>query len=506
MDEKEQPQKIATPNRIARHIGKSPDKFTSDDLISFIGETGIRMIAFNYIGGDGRLKTLNFAIQGEQHLKQLLAWGERVDGSSLFPYIDPGNSDLYVIPRFKTAFVDPFAKIPTLNLLCAFFDGKGQRPSVVPENLVGKAHAFLEKETGIRLHALGELEYYVIYEPGKKELYPARAQKNYHESKPFSKFEDLNIEMLDTMASVGIPVKYGHAEVGAIVLSDGKRAEQYEIELNLEPLEDMADHLVLAKWVMRNVAAKHGVEITFAPKISVGHAGTGLHIHIAAIKEHENVMCKGEALSRIARKMIGGLIRFAPSLTAFGNTNPTSYLRLVPHQEAPTNVCWGDKNRSVLIRVPLGWRDLPHLSNQVNQPNESVTPNENRQTIELRSPDGSANVHYLLAGIAAAIHWSLTQEEAEVLAEDYYVEVNIFHEEHKHIQERMAQLPSSCWESAARLEVDAQLYAEYGQFEDRLIGGLVENLRDYDDRDLQLEMKRDTLKAEEHMQKFLHTG
>lgn len=66
-------------------------------------------------------------------------------------------------------------------------------------------------------------------------------------------------------------------------------------------------------------------------------------------------MLKDGVLSETARKAIAGMMVLAPSITAFGNTNPTSYFRLVPHQEAPTNVCWGDRNRSVLVRVPLGW-------------------------------------------------------------------------------------------------------------------------------------------------------
>ena len=58
-------------------------------------------------------------------------------------------------------------------------------------------------------------------------------------------------------------------------------------------------------------------------------------------------------LTEAAKKAIAGILEIAPSLTAFGTTNPTSYFRLVPHQEAPTNICWGDRNRSVLRYVYL---------------------------------------------------------------------------------------------------------------------------------------------------------
>lgn len=75
------------------------------------------MVNFMYPAGDGRLKTLNFVINNQAYLEAILTCGERVDGSSLFSFIEAGSSDLYVIPRFRTAFVDPFAEIPTLSIL-----------------------------------------------------------------------------------------------------------------------------------------------------------------------------------------------------------------------------------------------------------------------------------------------------------------------------------------------------------------------------------------------------
>lgn len=103
-----------------------------------------------------------------------------------------------------------------------------------------------------------------------------------------------------------------------------------------------------------NLGYKYGSNVTFAHKITAGKAGSGLHIHMRIMKDGKNQMLVDGVLSETARKAIAGMMVLAPSITAFGNTNPTSYFRLVPHQEAPTNVCWGDRNRSVLVRVPLG--------------------------------------------------------------------------------------------------------------------------------------------------------
>ena len=103
---------------------------------------------------------------------------------------------------------------------------------------------------------------------------------------------------------------------------------------------DAADQLVIAKWIIRNVAYQYGFDVTFAPKITEGKAGSGLHIHTQIVKDGVNQMVDKGKLNSIAKTAIAGYMTCASSLTAFGNTNPTSYFRLVPHQEAPTSICW----------------------------------------------------------------------------------------------------------------------------------------------------------------------
>ena len=96
-------------NRVVAFLQKLPQEFTKQDIIRFIEENGIKMVNFMYPGGDGKLKTLNFVISDRAYLETILTCGERVDGSSLFSFIQASASDLYVLPRFATAFVDPFS-------------------------------------------------------------------------------------------------------------------------------------------------------------------------------------------------------------------------------------------------------------------------------------------------------------------------------------------------------------------------------------------------------------
>ena len=109
-------------NPIVAFLKKPSREFTKADIVDYIVQNQIRMVNFMYPAGDGRLKTLNFVINNAAYLDEILTCGERVDGSSLFPFIEAGSSDLYVLPRYATAFIDPFAEIPTLAMLCSYFN------------------------------------------------------------------------------------------------------------------------------------------------------------------------------------------------------------------------------------------------------------------------------------------------------------------------------------------------------------------------------------------------
>lgn len=132
-------------NQLVAFLQKPTSEFTKADIISFIQQKDIRMVNFMYPAGDGRLKTLNFVINNQAYLEAILTCGERVDGSSLFSFIEAGSSDLYVIPRFCTAFVDPFAEIPTLSMLCSFFNKDGEPSKVHQNTLFTKQAKLLQK-------------------------------------------------------------------------------------------------------------------------------------------------------------------------------------------------------------------------------------------------------------------------------------------------------------------------------------------------------------------------
>ncbi len=487
------------PNKVVKALQKPAAEFTRQDIIRFIEQNDIRMVNFRYVAGDGRLKKLNFVINSKAHLERVLAMGERVDGSSLFPFVSADSSDLYVVPRYRTAFVNPFTEVPTLDLICSFYDWRGNPLESAPEFILQKAQRLLKERTGLVMEALGELEYYLFSEVDR--IYPIVEQKGYHESHPFSKWGLVRREAMQVISEMGGSIKYGHAEVGNIISGDLEMV-QHEIEFLPVPIAEAADQLVTAKWALREVAYRHNLEVSYAPKIIAGQAGSGLHIHTRFMRDGVNAMADGRGLTDTARKVIAGFLTSAESLTAFGNTVPTSFLRLVPHQEAPTSICWGDRNRSVMVRVPLGWQGIGDKMLRNANPLEPALDRtwEDTQTVELRSPDGSANVHLLLAGMAVAARHGLEHPDALKVTDQLFVQADATK------VAGLKQLPASCWESAQCLERERARYEEGGVFPAGLIDSVIKGLKAFDDYNMSERLfgNADSLKA--LVNRYLHCG
>lgn len=489
---------VLNPNKLVQYLNKPARDFTKKDIIKFVEENGIRMLNFRYVAGDGRLKTLNFVINNKKHLDRMLSTGERVDGSNLFSYIPAASSDLYIVPRYRTAFVNPFTEFPTLDLLCSYYTSEGEPLDSSPENIIKKAYNVLKERTGFSFEVLGELEYYLLSEIDS--IYPIIEQKGYHESHPFSKWGSVRREAMNVISEIGGNIKYGHAEVGNIISGELEMV-QHEIEFLPEPAPEAADQLVLAKWAIRETAYKYGMEVSFAPKIIVGQAGSGMHIHTMLVKDGKNMMVDKDGLSDTAKKLIAGLLTLSSSLTAFGNTVPTSFLRLVPHQEAPTSICWGDRNRSVLVRVPLGWVGVDNMIRDANPDEpEDTLGHTNRQTVEFRSPDGSANIHQLIAGMTVAALHGLENKDALKIAEDLYVSVDA-----SSVQ-KLKQLPASCWEAADMLLKDREIYEKFGVFPKGMIDKLARDLKSHDDKDLSEKLFGNADALRELVNKYIHCG
>ena len=358
----------------------------------------------------------------------------------------------------------------------------------------------------------------------KKDMYDASEKLNFEKAGEIKELLDyidkvLEKQKIDLTDNVNrdifnayeykgyISMQVFHSRSGQLVERNSYIYEQNEIEFLPVPVSQAADQLMIAKWVIRNLGYKHGYNVTFAPKITAGKAGSGLHIHMRIMKDGKNQMLADGVLSETARKAIAGMMKLATSITAFGNTNPTSYFRLVPHQEAPTNICWGDRNRSVLVRVPLGWaakKDMCSLANPLEA--DSHYDTTQKQTVEMRSPDGSADLYQLLAGLAVACRYGFEIPDALDIAEKTYVNVNIHQEENKARLETLDQLPDSCAASAKRLQQQRGIFEQHNVFSPSMIDGIIKKLVSYNDTTLREDLKNDPEGMLELVNRYFHCG
>jgi glutamine synthetase len=388
------PAPVLPANRLERLIGKPSREWDVDDLVAvFVGER-LRLVNLMHVGGDGWLKTLDFVPRDRVHLREILTSGERADGSSLFGMLGVAvtASDVVVRPRPSSAFLDPFASAPALAVLCDHVGRDGRPLPESPDTIVACAQARLRAEAGIELQALGEVEYFLGKRPEESDIYGA-TERGYHASSPFVFGETLRRQALLHLADMGVPVKYGHSEVGYIQPDEGDNRiwEQHEVELALQALPQAADAVVLTQWVLRNLAHRAGLRCSFDPVLRQGHAGSGMHFHFAPVAAGGPlpVGLDDGRLGEEASWVVSGLATLAAALMAFGNRTANSFVRLSQAREAPNRVTWGRFNRKALIRLPIVARAAD---------GGTVAA----ETVEFRLPDGSAHPHLLLAAIAQA--------------------------------------------------------------------------------------------------------
>ncbi len=486
---------------LVRRLGKPPEAWQRDDLVRYCLDRQVRVVNLRYPSLGGKLRELRLPVNDRRYLERVLAAGERVDGSSLFPGLfDAGESDLYAVPVYRWAFLHPWAE-DELDIVCRFADRHGAPCALTPDNVLAAAAGRLREHTGADLSALAELELYLLLER-HDDRFTGKAQRNYHQSQPYLHGRGIADDILRTTAAVTGRVKYCHSEVGYIDRLesdepeiDGRRVEQYELEFDLMPIEDLGCWLTVARWLVRAIADRHGASVTYVPKLDEGMAGSGMHLHLALERDGESAMCDDAGgLTADALRLMGGLLGRAKPLTAFGNTVAASYLRLVPGQEAPTRVCWGRRNRSSLLRVPLDFRTSRRLDKSMNPGEAGAYPKSlARPTVEYRSPDGSALCHLLLAAVTLAAEEGLTEPGRLDLAKDLEVKDNIFS---RSDADSLEALPASAVAAARELR-QARPFFENGGFPPALIDVVLRKLEAEADDGLSARLR--TLPAAERL-------
>ncbi|MCE5278593.1 MAG: type I glutamate--ammonia ligase [Planctomycetaceae bacterium] len=375
------------------------------------------------------------------------------DGSSIRGWQEIHKSDMMAVCDPNTAVLDPFFARPTVSVIANIVDPETREDySRDPRHVAKRAAAWL-KETGIGDTCfLGpEAEFFIFdevrYEQNQHTGYyqidssegawnTARFEEpnlgykpsfkgGYFPVSPTDTFHDLRGEMVHEMMKVGIKVEAHHHEVAT--------AGQSEIDMKFDELTKMCDQFMWYKYIIKNVAKRHGKTVTFMPKPIFEDNGSGMHTHISIWKGGKPLFAgkKYAGLSDMALYAAGGLLRHAPALLAIAAPTTNSYRRLVPGFEAPVNLVMSARNRSASLRIPM------------------YSKNPKAKRLEFRCPDPTANGYLAWSAMLMAVIDGIQNkiDPGEPLDKNIY-------ELSKKELDTIPKVPGSLEESIAALEKD----------------------------------------------------
>jgi glutamine synthetase len=379
---------------------------TPAKILEMIKEKNVKMVDLRFMDFPGVWQ--HFSVPVSEVDESCFEDGFGFDGSSIRGWQPINASDMLVVPDPSTAKMDPFFAESTLVMIGNIVDPITREPySRDPRHIAQKAEVYL-KGTGIGDTAFfgPEAEFFIfddirfdssrngafyqidskegVWNTGRVESptnqgYKPRHKEGYFPVPPMDKFQDLRTEMVLILEGLGIDVECQHHEVAT--------AGQAEIDMRFKPLLEMGDQLVWFKYVLKNVAYRHGHTVTFMPKPIFEDNGTGMHTHASIWKDGKPVFAgeKYAGVSQEALYAIGGILKHCKALCAFTNPTTNSYKRLVPGFEAPVNLAYSSRNRSAAVRIPM----------------YSASPKAKR--IEFRTPDPSCNGYIAFSAMLMAI-------------------------------------------------------------------------------------------------------
>ncbi len=447
---------------------------TPKEVLALIREKEVRAVDLRFMDFPGLWQ--HFTIPADALDEGVFEEGLGFDGSSIRGWQAINESDMLVMPVPETAFIDPFCKDKTLTMVCNIQDPLTKEDYTRdPRNVARKAVNYM-KSTGIADTAYfgPELEFFVFddvrydqtqnsgyyyldsaegaWNTGRVEGpnlgYKLRYKEGYFPVPPSDALHDIRSEMMLTMIECGLKIEAQHHEVAT--------GGQGEIDMRFAPLVEMADNVLKYKYIIKNVARKHGKTATFMPKPLFMDNGSGMHVHSSLWKDGKNLYAgSGYAgLSDMAMYAIGGLLQHAPALCAITNPTTNSYKRLVPGYEAPVNLAYSRRNRSASIRIPV------------------YSPSPKAKRLEFRCPDGSSNPYLafsamLMAGLDGVLN---KINPGEPLDKDIY---DLSPEE----LSKVPSMPGSLEEALGCLEADHAFLLKGDVFTEELLEAFIDYKR-----------------------------
>ncbi len=324
------------------------------EALEFAKKNRVQVVDLKFVDLIGTWQ--HFTIPASELTEDLFKDGSGLDGSSIRGWKAINNSDMLVVPDPATACLDPFTAVPTLSLIGNVVDPISRETyERDPRYIAQKAEKYLQStKIGDTSYWGPEAEFFIfdqarydqtshsgyyyidsdegVWNMGQEGVNlggKIRHKEGYFPVPPTDTQQDIRSEMILEMERVGIAVEKHHHEVAT--------AGQAEIDIRFDSLLRTADKMMMYKYIVKNVARRHGKTVTFMPKPIFGDNGSGMHTHQSIWKEGKPLFAGKEyaGVSQMCLHYIGGILKHAPALAAITNPTTNSYKRLTPGFEAP---------------------------------------------------------------------------------------------------------------------------------------------------------------------------
>ncbi|HOA87812.1 MAG TPA: glutamine synthetase family protein [Propioniciclava tarda] len=341
-------------------------------------ERDIRFVRLWFTDVLGFLKSVAIA---PAELEGAFSEGIGFDGSAIQGFARVYEADMVAHPDPTTFELLPW-RGPTQGTARMFCDIRlpDGSPSFSDPRYVLKRAMKKAADMGFTFYTHPEIEFYLFNQPLVPGKVPTPVDNSgYFDHTTASAGTDFRRKAITMLEQMGISVEFSHHEGGP---------GQQEIDLRYADALTMADNIMTFRVVIKEVAVMHDLFASFMPKPLQDAPGSGMHTHVSLFEGDDNAFYDASAefgLSKTGRHFIAGLLHHAAEISAVLNPSVNSYKRLASGGEAPSYICWGQNNRSAMVRVPM-WKP--------NKPSSA--------RIELRSLDTSANPYLAFALILNA--------------------------------------------------------------------------------------------------------
>jgi len=341
-----------------------PSKERMAEVRKQLEDAGVEYVLSSWIDLFGIPKTKPVPMSDFEQLCQGKGPQFAVHSISFVPELSPADSDQIMVPDLDAVYICPWDNSIAIIFADLFWEDKPY--NVCPRQALKRAIRDAEKAGYVGYCGIEPEFIAMCYDDDGNPvkaidddpldgLRPRRQAFGYDveyslDSMPFFK------DMIDILEDMGWNMHD--------VVAEGAYS-QFELDFHYTDLLQMADRLVFLRILLKEIAKKHDMFITFMPKPTTGDWRSGAHINLSLQSVGNpgvNIFGSDEdGWSDESRYAVGGLMAHAEALTAITCPTVNSYNGLVPKVGgfeggtvtwAPTNITYGYNNRSAQFRLP----------------------------------------------------------------------------------------------------------------------------------------------------------